>query len=498
MSAPIIPERGNPGLGRVASGVSWVALGHLVSQLSWIGSLVVLAALLEPSAIGTVTIAMLVVQVAWLVVGAGTRADIVVTRVLTLDRLGGAVVRTVASGVALGGLLAIGAEPVMAVLASGGDPLVLRWLTASILLYALSIVPLALLQRQLRFRQHSACVGGAALIASAIAVAAAIAGAGVWALVGRQIAFQLLSAAFAWYSVRDVLPGRSSVSASFLRAAVESRPQALSFFALALTSFIAMNVDYVIVGRVTDVELLGVYALAFGLAFAPQTQFAWQVGKVLFPAAAATVDPQDVRRRALRAVRLAALILLPIVPPAIVLAPVVLPQLLGLEWEPMVVPFQLLLLAGIFHGVLAILREFLLGAGHARFCAWIEAVWLVLQVATLLVLVPTYGIRGAAMAHLIVLVPLALAYVYAGAPRLQIEPGELARSLGRVVVPAAAQATATLLILTALEPHASEALASTVAAAGGVAVFILIASSGRRAPLREGREVVVAMLRRAT
>lgn len=498
MSAPLIPERDTPGLGRVARGVSWVALGHVVSQLSWIGSLVVLAALLEPRAIGTVTIAMLVVQVAWLVVGAGTRADIVVARVLTLDRLGGAVVRTVGSGVLLGGVLALGAGPVMAVLVSGGDPLVLRWLTVSILLYALSIVPLALLQRELRFRQHSACVGGGALIASAVAVAAAIAGAGVWALVGRQIAFQLLSAAFAWYAVRDVLPGRSSVSASFLRAAFERRPQALSFFALALTSFIAMNVDYLIVGRVTDVELLGAYALAFGLAFSPQTQFAWQVGKVLFPAAAATVDPQDVRRRALRAVRLAALSLLPIVPPAIVLAPVILPQLLGPEWEPMVIPFQFLLLAGVFHGVLAILREFLLGAGNARFCASIEAVWLALQVGTLLVLVPAHGIRGAAIAHLVVLVPLALAYVYGGAPRLQVEPGELVRALGRVVLPSAAQATATLLILTALEPHASEPLTSTLAAVGGIGVFVLAASYGRRAPLREGRAVVGAMLRRTT
>lgn len=498
MSGPVIPGHRDPGLGRVASGVSWVALGHVVSQLSWIGSLVVLAALLEPRAIGTITIAMLVVQVAWLVVGAGTRADIVVTRVLTLDHLGGAVVRTVGSGAVLGAALAVSAGPVMAVLASGGDPAVLRWLTVSILLYALSIVPLAVLQRELRFRQHSACVGGGALIASAIAIAAALAGAGVWALVGRQVAFQLLSAAFAWYAVRDVLPERSGVGPSFLRAAVERRPQALSFFALALTSFIAMNVDYVIVGRVTDVEQLGAYALAFALAFSPQTQFAWQVGKVLFPAAAATVDPEDVRRRALRAIRLAALILLPIVPPAIVLAPVVLPQLLGREWEPMVVPFQLLLLAGVVHGMLAILREFLLGAGNARFCASIEAAWLALQVVVLLVLVSAHGIRGAAIAHLIVLVPLALAYVCAGAARLQIEPAGLVRALVPVVLAAAAQASTTLVIVAALAPHTSDPLGSTVAAVGGIGVFVLVAAYGRSAPLREGREVVLTMLRRAT
>ena len=471
-----------------------MALSHVVSQLSWIGSLVVLAALVSPAALGGVTIAMVLIQVAWLVVGSGTRGSIVVSEDMGGDRLMGTVTFNVAAALVLGGGIALLAGPIIELLTPGADPAVLRWLTLSIVFYALSIVPLALLQKTLDFKLHAGAVGAAALVASLIAVVAGLAGAGVWALVARQILFQLLSALFAWAAVRRVgaLPGRLRLSLPALRAGMGDRPHAMSFFVLALISFVAMNMDYVIVGRVTDVTLLGVYALAFTLAFAPQTQFAWQVGKVLFPAAAATTDPADVARRCVRAIRLTATVLLPLVPAAIVLSDPVLPWLFGPEWAPIVVPFQLLLIAGVSHGVLAILREFLLGTGNVAFCARVESVWLVGDLVALLVLVQLSGIRGAALAHLVVLVPLAAVYVHAGSRRLAIERGRLAGAVAGVVAPVLVQAAATAGAWFALAPSLPDGLAAALAAALGIAVFAFAGSRGASSPLREGRAVVTA------
>src|SRR5436305_219290 len=63
----------------LARGVSWVGAGHVISQLAWFGSLFFIASLVAPKSFGSVTIAMVIVQVAWLVVGSGTRGSIVVT-----------------------------------------------------------------------------------------------------------------------------------------------------------------------------------------------------------------------------------------------------------------------------------------------------------------------------------------------------------------------------------------------------------------------------------
>jgi O-antigen/teichoic acid export membrane protein len=443
--------------GAVGRGVSWVALGHVIGQLSWFGSLVFVAALLPPHSFGSVAIAMVMMQVAWLIVGSGTRGSIVTGGSLTRAQVDRTLALNVGSGVAAGLVVAALARPLVAALSPGANVDVVRILALSICFYGASIVPLALLQKAMRFKAHAGAHAGAAILASSIAVGAALIGAGVWALVLRQILFQVLLAAFAWAGARRLLPRRRPGE----RALRASRPAGAPwFFGVTVISFLALNLDYVIVGRYTDVAQLGLYSLAFTIAFAPVTQFAWQIGKVLLPAAARTETLASVGTRATKAVQASILLLLPAVPPMIALAPVVLPALLGPEWKPMVLPFQILLVAGVSQAVLAILREFLLGSGSVAFCVRVDAVWLLAMVAALFVAVPLIGIRGAALTHLAVLVPLAFAYCTAGARRM----GSSWRLLCRPLVPllAAVAAEAVLLSLTV-------ALASAAGTSAGVA-----------------------------
>ena len=126
---------------------------------------------------------------------------------------------------------------------------------------------------------------GAALLASAGCAVAALAGAGVWALVAAAGA--LPGAAGGLRLDGGAQPAAARPDGSPRRWRRAARPAAASsFLLLAVISFVALNMDYVIVGRVADVAQLGLYSLAFTIAFAPLTQFAWQIGKVLFPAAA--------------------------------------------------------------------------------------------------------------------------------------------------------------------------------------------------------------------
>jgi O-antigen/teichoic acid export membrane protein len=263
-----------------------------------------------------------------------------------------------------------------------------------------------------------------------------------------------------------------------------------------LANFVAFNADYLIVGHVANVTQVGLYSLAFTLAFAPLTRFAWPIGRVLLPAAAAAPGVEVVGRQTLYALRVIATLLLPMVPVAIVLAPWVLPGLLGERWEGMVVPFQLLLVAGVAHAVLNVLGESLAGTGHMAFRARVTLVYLVGMVATLVLLVNLDGIRGAAIAHILMFVPLATAFVVWGSPHIGLSPGRVGAALQGVVVPVAAQVAVTVGLLTGLEgigvgSHAAEVLG----AAAGLGVVAALLSRGPASPLRQGVDVFRMALR---
>jgi O-antigen/teichoic acid export membrane protein len=457
-----------------------------VAQLAWFGSLLGIAALVPPSSLGSVAVAMVVVQVAWLVVGSGTRGSFIASApTLTRAQVARAFGLNVTVGAGMGAAAALAAPLLVDMLAPGADVGVVRALALSISLYGLAIVPLALLQKRMRFRAHASVNAGAALAASLAAVIAAVAGAGVWSLVLRQVLLQLLLAAFGWWAARDLLPPRAA-GESALRA---PRPAGASaFFALAVVVFAAMNVDYVIVGRYTDVTQLGLYSLAFTIAFAPTTQFAWQVGKVLFPAAAETSTLALVGARAHKAIRVAGLLLLPLAPPAIALAPELLPRVLGGEWEPIVRPFQLLLVAGVAQALIAILREFLLGSGSVVFCLRLECAALAGMAVALLALVPEHGITGAAVAHLVLLGPVATAYAILGARRLNLKVSELCRPLVPLLGAVTLESLAVVTVgAVAGAAGAPSALASAVAALAGV---LTVAGMLWRPSLRDSRALL--------
>ncbi len=58
------------------------------------------------------------------------------------------------------------------------------------------------------------------------------------------------------------------------------------FLLFGITVAIAPNLDYFVIGTLGDASRLGLYALAYMIAFAPVTHFSNEVGKVLFAAAA--------------------------------------------------------------------------------------------------------------------------------------------------------------------------------------------------------------------
>ena len=454
----------------LARGFSWIWSGSIVGQAAWFGSLLILGALLPPKAFGSVAIGMVIANAAALVQDAGSRGAIVVSRQLRAADIVRAVAINLGVGLAVAVAAGIAASAIVRNFDAGADVMVLRVLVLSVAVRALAIAPMAVLQRTLQFKLQASVLASSMLIAALASVTAAALGAGVWALVVRQLAAAALLPLLAW--IVAVKPMKAEFAAAPRERGPIRRKGALWFFLLAATDFVALSVDSVVIGHSRGAAQLGLYALAFTLAFAPLTNFAWQIGKVIFPAAAQTPELDVIVRRMLKTTRLTAIALLPLLPPILVLAPVLLPGILGQEWKPMVVPFQILVAVGIGHALLVALGDSLSGVGAISWRARLHVAWSLAMIVTLIALVRLDGITGAALAHLILFFPFAFVYVVWGTKHLATNGRVFARALRAIVLPVAAQAALTLAVLVLLERTLAPLPAAAGAAAAGL-VFVI-------------------------
>jgi O-antigen/teichoic acid export membrane protein len=459
---------------------SWMSGAHVAAQLCAYGSLLVLAHFVPPRTFGTVAVGTAILNVGIVLMDSGTRGSIVVARSASYEFLRRSLVRCVSLGLVIAAAMALGSHVLSRTFASGADPAALAALGVGIPLYALAIVPMSVLQRTMEFGALARTWASSNFISAGGAVLAGILGAGVWALVARQLGWCALLAVLSWVAARRHLP-RKKTSPSHVPGSTQPR----WFLLFAVTQVLTFNLDYLVIGHQQAVAQLGLYAVAFMIAFAPLQHFSGEVGRVLFSAAAASGLSEN-GARTVAATRLMALLLLPLLPVIVALAPPLLPALLGNEWSGMVVPFELLAIAGVGYSIINCIGEALAGGGQMEYRSKLNVVWSLSTLAALVILVRADGIRGAALAHLVVFIGYAAVYASAGMRRLGSGAGTLWRALRPVMAAVALQAIVTAGVDAGLRgAHAGSWAASLAGAAAGLAPLALLMTRGDRAPLRE-------------
>jgi teichuronic acid exporter len=481
-------------MGLVGKSVSWKALSVIVGQGFWFASLFVLATLVPPRDFGLIAVGSVIVGLTTLLLESGTGGALIIARELDARSVRNAVVRTSGAGIGLTLVFVALAGPIADAFAQGSDPDVLRALAPVVALAAVWVVPNALLRKYLRFKRIAIVTVAAAVAASVVAVVAAGLGAGLWALVIRLVLYQMLLTVLTWAAAASLFPRVRGEHAPPVR-----REGARAFLAIAVAAFLAWTGDNLVVGASTNTTQLGLYALAFSLAFMPLRQVSWMVGTVLLPAVAAARDPEVIRRQALKALRLMALLLMPLLPAAVVLASALIPALLGDEWRGMVVPFQLLVVVGVGQGIVNVLGEVFAGAGgeSLRRRARIDMVWAVGTLAAIAVGVQLGGIRGAAAVHVLTFCCLALAYVSWGGRSIGIPLGSIVGELRGIGICVLVQALVTIGTALGIESAGgSSPVAGLVGAGTGALALVLMLRTRERDLLVEFRAVVASAVGR--
>ena len=303
-----------------------------------VGSVMVLARLLEPADFGLIGMVTAFTGVLSLFrdfgLSAATVQHVDVTHEETstlfwINVLVGAVLMMVAAGCA----------PLVAGFYREPRLLWVTWAAApAFLLNGAAVQHSALLQREMRFGALALIDIVSLAISTVVAIGAAYAGYGYWALVAMTVCLPLFGGAGLWMAAGWV-PGRP-------RAAARLRSMMRFGGTVTLNSlviYVAFNLDRVLLGRFWGTEAIGLYGRANQLIRIPTDSLNSTIGEVAFSALSRIQDDKiRVRRYFLRGYSAVLALTVPITVACALYADDMIHVLLGSKWMPAAKIFRLL------------------------------------------------------------------------------------------------------------------------------------------------------------
>lgn len=344
-----------------AAGLRWMALGRLATEILLLGSMVVLAHLIPPKAFGMFAIAVIVQELAVNVPSEGVASSIVQRAEVEREHLQGGLAVALVSALGLTALTLVLAELVVRPI-FGAETATLLALTAPwFVLGAIVAIPMAMLRRDLDFRRLSILTFAQSLARAVVSIVLAAAfGLDASALVlgglAGMLAVTVLGVAF-----RPVpLPRwRGKAIRELLHY---GGPASLACFCWA--GF--RNGDYAIVGARLGSAQAGFYWRGYQLAVEYQSKISSVMAQMAFPVLARTAGTAEMFAMRGRMVQLLTVVSFPMLSGLVVLAPTLIPWAFGSEWQPAVLPTQILAGAGASSVVIDAVGSVLMAAGRAR------------------------------------------------------------------------------------------------------------------------------------
>jgi PST family polysaccharide transporter len=378
---------------RATRGSLWLGLVNLLSKGSQVAVTLALAAFLTEGGLGAVALAVSVVNIGQVVQSMGVYDVLSRTAREPAVVAGTVLTMSVGAAAAIAAALVLAAGPVATLLGAPDAAALVRLAALSLPFTAAGGVQLALMHRDLDFRRRLVPDAGSAILGAAVTVVLAATGAGPVALVIGLLC--------------------TAVTQPLLGAAVGVRPrpgwdraaarEAAGWLAVvgpgAVVAILLVNVDYLAIGHVLGPATVGVYSLAFRVAWVPYIMVAIVLAAVMFPLCAKLVRAGRVGELpgvAARFTRATVVVTGGLYVLAALLADHVV--LLGARWAPAAPVLIVLCCYGLGISVLQIWYQVVKAAGHARRYLALEVAHLVVLVAAVVIAVP-HGMVAVAIAQ---------------------------------------------------------------------------------------------------
>ena len=449
------------------SGIRWLMLTRLTSEALGLVAMVALARLVSPAAFGRAAVALIFLPLATILTFEGFASALVQRERNDAEHLQAATLMSLVGG-ALLSALALGLAPVLWRPLFGARTTELMQLASPVFLLAgIGGVPRALLWRRLDFRRMGLIDTASLLLGNALAVALALAG-----LQARAIVW----GALAQVALRSLLllvaapPPRPRLR---LRAQREIGAFGVPAALAGLVDVLFRNVDYAILAARLPAVQTGIYWRAFNLGVVYQDKLSGVMMQLAFPVYSRTESRAQLRSLHARATRVHAAVIFPLLATLIVVAPVLIPWLLGPQWAPSVRPTQILAGAGMVAAILTGYPQVMLALGRPRALLRFNLVML-LGYAAVIALAAGHGLIVVSVAVTVFYLAI-LAGVYRLLLRrhLDISLRGLLFELGPALAGCLALVAVAAPLQALLSPVLPRLLALAAAGASGLATYVV-------------------------
>lgn len=373
--------------------VKWGYLGVATRIVAQLAIQIVLARLLGPEVFGIFAVASLVLGVGIVSIGLGLGSALVQKKQITDDDIRFTFTWSVLSGAGMVILTLLFANGIAAFFHDPRIADVLRGLVPVFFFMSLSIVPQALLRRELTFNVIQIVDISSYLVGFlVVGVGCALLGAGVWSLVAAWIT-QSASSTLILFVIR-----RHAMSPLLHERSRGLRKFGSHVLYTNITNLVIENIDNLLVGRLLGATTLGLYSLAYTFVRTPTNHMVVTLQNVLFSASARAQDNQGGLQRAyLTVVSAIALVAIPVFAGVAVVPQTVIEGIFGQKWQAAAPVLMPLSLAMILHATMAVTGPVLSGKGAAQ-AEFKVQVWVALVLIIALLIAARYSVVAMAWA----------------------------------------------------------------------------------------------------
>lgn len=272
-----------------------------------------------------------------------------------------------------------------------------------------SSVPLALLNKSLKFKKLTFIEIFVGALVVLVTVALAFWGYSYWSLLIGSAAGSVANVLLAWAlcSWRPRFTFNKQIAKEMFKFSF------YLFFSAILVFFI-LSIDTFIIGKFFGLATLGYYAMAFKFGNYSTTLVTHVIGKVLFPTFSLIQDDIEKLKNAyLKTLKYVSLISIPIAFGTYILSKEFVMLILGEKWQPAIVLLQILCFYGLFRALGAGAGNVFIALGKPQISTKILILQLLFALLLIYPLAINFGATGIGLAMTIsFLIQLILAYYY--------------------------------------------------------------------------------------
>ncbi len=349
----------------------WLAIGQIATRATQFAATVALARLLLPEHFGKVAIAAVAWEVIALFGNTGVAATLVQRRDGIDDLCQAAFWLNLTVAAAIAALSMVVAVCVAAFYGDRDVVPIMGLYAAGFLIGSAGTVNAVLLTREIAFGRLALVDALVAITSAVVSVLLALAGFGFWSLVVHAPAQAVL---------RVALLGRLHPFRPKLHPRLDLWKEIFGYGRYVLGSdlgtYVCLNGDYMITGKVLGQHALGIYSMAYRIANWPVEAGVWIVARVAFPTfSGLQADPARLADVFTKMLRMVAILAVPAIAILFVTTPDLVALLYGEErWGAAVPLIQILLPFVLCRSIGSPANQVLLATGRARTSFYFGAV----------------------------------------------------------------------------------------------------------------------------